>query len=275
MTSSPASATGTDSCPRHGKLRADTPSTHSQKRPLVRLGGAGRARTRRCPSPSVAVRKTADGAHRPSWDTNSVRYTSVDTATQRSTARQDDTRRDRAETARIAENSQLAGRLRRWWQVLGSNQRRLSRRFYSTLAPPKPSSADQFLRASRSACGSMPSAMRPCAPGLSHRRGRKNPRTVAVGTATPTVRPLSGPAGRTAGAPTPPERFTHSLAGRSARLRTLDREGRRSRTPRSSPVPAACGSPAGTPLPPRPQFAAQDHRLTTRLLRRCRAATGG
>jgi hypothetical protein len=35
------------------------------------------------------------------------------------------------ETARMAENFQLAGRLRRWWQVLGSNQRRLSRRFYS------------------------------------------------------------------------------------------------------------------------------------------------
>ena len=28
------------------------------------------------------------------------------------------------------EKSQLAGRFRRWWQVLGSNQRRLSRRFY-------------------------------------------------------------------------------------------------------------------------------------------------
>jgi hypothetical protein len=25
---------------------------------------------------------------------------------------------------------QVTGRLRRWWQVLGSNQRRLSRRFY-------------------------------------------------------------------------------------------------------------------------------------------------
>ncbi len=31
------------------------------------------------------------------------------------------------------ENSQLTGRLRRWWQVLGSNQRRLSRRFYRPL----------------------------------------------------------------------------------------------------------------------------------------------
>jgi hypothetical protein len=49
---------------------------------------------------------------------DAVRYTSVDPATQRSTVRQDDTPRDREETARIAETSQLADRLRRWWQVL-------------------------------------------------------------------------------------------------------------------------------------------------------------
>jgi hypothetical protein len=35
---------------------------------------------------------------------------------------------------RQRENSQLAGRFRRWWQVMGSNQRRLSRRFYRPLA---------------------------------------------------------------------------------------------------------------------------------------------
>src|ERR1022692_417289 len=84
-------------------------------------------------APSVAVRKTADGAHRPPWGTDPVRYTSVDPATQRPPARQGDTSRDREKTARIAENSQPAGRFRRWWQVLGSNQRRLSRRFYRPL----------------------------------------------------------------------------------------------------------------------------------------------
>ncbi len=62
-------------------------------------------------------------------------YVSVDPATQRSTARQGDTRRDREETARIAAFPQPAGRFRRWWQVLGSNQRRLSRRFYRPLLP--------------------------------------------------------------------------------------------------------------------------------------------
>ncbi len=64
-----------------------------------------------------------------------VRYASVDPATQRPTALQGDTRRDKEETPRQHENSQLAGRLRRWWQVLGSNQRRLSRRFYSLPIP--------------------------------------------------------------------------------------------------------------------------------------------
>ena len=89
-------------------------------------------------SPSVAVREKADGAHRPSWRPDAVRYMSVDTATQGPTALQADTRRDKKETARIAENPQLPGRFRRWWQVLGSNQRRLSRRFYSPLLPAPP-----------------------------------------------------------------------------------------------------------------------------------------
>jgi hypothetical protein len=39
------------------------------------------AKPRRRRGPSVAVRETADGAHRPSWGTDAVRYTSVDTAT--------------------------------------------------------------------------------------------------------------------------------------------------------------------------------------------------
>ena len=102
--------------------------------------------------PSVAVRGKADGAtgrpncaHRPSelcaptalTARTPVRYTSVDSAPRRSIALQDDTRRDREETARKHENSQLAGRFRRWGQVLGSNQRRLSDGF--TDRPSKPS----------------------------------------------------------------------------------------------------------------------------------------
>ena len=39
-------------------------------------------------------------------------------------------------TARIAENSQLAGRFRRWWHVVDSNHRRRSRRFYRPIPRP-------------------------------------------------------------------------------------------------------------------------------------------
>jgi hypothetical protein len=49
--------------------------------------------------------------------------------------------------------------------VLGSNQRRLSRRFYSTLAPPESRPADQRLSVSRRVFGLPPSAMRPWTPG--------------------------------------------------------------------------------------------------------------
>ena len=79
----------------------------------ARLSGARQAGKRRQRGPSVAVRgKPTVRTDRPDGP-DAVRYTSVDTATQRSTARQDDTSRDREETARIAENFQLAGRLRR------------------------------------------------------------------------------------------------------------------------------------------------------------------
>jgi len=88
---------------------------------------------------------------------------SVDTATQRSTALQGDTRRDKKKTARIAENPQLAGRFRRWWQVLGSNQRRLSRRFYSPILLFEAYAPNVPLCVPRRDSGPPPSAMRPCA----------------------------------------------------------------------------------------------------------------
>ena len=94
-------------------------------------------RPRRFRGPSADTRGCAldSAAHaKPEHAASAARpWPSVDTATPRSTATQGDTPRDREETARIAENSQLAGRFRRWWQVLGSNQRRLSRRFYRPL----------------------------------------------------------------------------------------------------------------------------------------------
>ena len=79
-----------------------------------------------------------DGVPDRATGTDAVRYTSVDTATHRPAVTHPDTGRDKKETARLAENSQLAGRFRRWWQVLGSNQRRLNRRFYRPLLRTPP-----------------------------------------------------------------------------------------------------------------------------------------
>ncbi len=61
---------------------------------------------------------------------DSVRYMSVTTAMQRLTVAHHDTQRDSSKTPRQPGYAQATGRFRRWWQVLGSNQRRLSRRFY-------------------------------------------------------------------------------------------------------------------------------------------------
>ena len=59
------------------------------------------------------------------------------TAIHRPVVTHPDTRRDKKETARQTAFPQLAGRFRWWWQVLGSNQRRLSRRFYRPLPWPR------------------------------------------------------------------------------------------------------------------------------------------
>jgi len=61
---------------------------------------------------------------------DSVRHMSVTTATQRLTVAHHDTQCDSTKMAREPGYAQATGRFPRWWQVLGSNQRRLSRRFY-------------------------------------------------------------------------------------------------------------------------------------------------
>ena len=62
---------------------------------------------------------------------DAVRYMSVTIAIQRLMVAHHDTWRDNAKTARVPGYTQATGCFRWWWQVLGSNQRRLSRRFYS------------------------------------------------------------------------------------------------------------------------------------------------
>ena len=79
------------------------------------------------------LHREASGSPNRSLRSDSVRYMYVDTAMHRPMVTPPDTRRDEKETARRAAFPQPAGRFRRWWQVLGSNQRRLSRRFYRPL----------------------------------------------------------------------------------------------------------------------------------------------
>jgi hypothetical protein len=71
--------------PGQSRGPADNPGMHD------RTGGAHQAGNTATSGLSVAVRETADGAHRPSQGPNPVRHASVDTATPRSTATQGDT----------------------------------------------------------------------------------------------------------------------------------------------------------------------------------------
>ena len=179
------------------------------KRPVLYLGPghaadtaehfAGVARPwRPWETPTVRTDRP-NSAHRPSWQHGRP------SAIRPWTAHHDDLQCDKVTQAGtekngpLAENSQLAGRFRRWWQVLGSNHRRLSRRFYSPLAPPEPPHADQRIRRSRRVCGPPPSAMRPRVPGSggpvrstdghgpAHGRARKRPRMGPAGAVTLTV----------------------------------------------------------------------------------------
>ena len=85
------------------------------------------------------------------------------------------------------------------WQVVDSNHRRRSRRFYSPLAPPESPPADQRVRRSRRDCGVPPSAMRPWAPGsggsTAHGRRRNWPRTRAKRPTDAGGKATDGPAG--------------------------------------------------------------------------------
>src|SRR5581483_11275121 len=114
-----------DRQPSHQRTRLPWPpgSRESRAGPQAdtgmhaRLSGIRQAGITPAARPSVAVRgKSTVHTDRPGGRIP-VRYASVDTATQESTALQGDTRWDREETARIAAYPQLAGRFRSVWQV--------------------------------------------------------------------------------------------------------------------------------------------------------------
>src|ERR1035437_5308852 len=113
------------------------------------------------------------------------------------TPQYDGLQRDKVTHAGTEQNGPLArefaasGPFALVWQVLGSNQRRLSRRFYRPSLLTEAHAAGQHIRRSRLRPGPPASAMRPWASGLGHGRGRKKPRTGPVGAVTLTVRPAS------------------------------------------------------------------------------------
>ena len=124
----------------------------------------------------VRIGEASGFAHR-SFRPDAVHHMYATTATRRPAVTHPDTWRDEKETARRAAFPQPGGRFRRWWQVLGSNQRRLSRRFYSPLPPPESYAIDLRLCVTRRDFGSPPSAMCPCAPGSGGRAAHGRPRT--------------------------------------------------------------------------------------------------
>src|SRR5208282_1595898 len=135
------------------------------------------------------IAKASGFAHR-SFRPFAVHHMYAATATHRRTVTHADTRRDKKKTARRAAFPQRAGRFRWWWQVLGSNQRRLSRRFYrppsSCLSHMPLTCAYAFRDAVPAAVVRYPSA-RPAVRGrAAHGRRRSRPQTAKVGTVMPT-----------------------------------------------------------------------------------------
>jgi hypothetical protein len=140
-----------------------TPGSRGTRVPERAPGSAPHAKPEwapRGPCPWPSVEKPTVRTDRPGGP-DALRYTSVDTATYRPAVTHRDTRRDKKETApRVRFRSQGAI-FRRWWQVLGSNQRRLSRRFYSPSLRAESNAGDQRIRRPRRAGGPTPSAIRP------------------------------------------------------------------------------------------------------------------
>ena len=107
----------------------------------------------------------ADGVPDRATGPDAVRYTSVHTATHQPTVTRHETQRDKKQNGPAGAFPQPGGRFRRWWQVLGSNQRRLSRRFYSPSLQAESNGADQRKQGPRQCEIPVPSAICPWAPG--------------------------------------------------------------------------------------------------------------
>ena len=170
----PPPAADRNACPR---CPPDTPGSRSTRVPARAPGSAPHAKPEwapRGPCPWPSVEKPTVRTDRPDGpDAVRYSYTSVDTATYRpaATYRIHGVTRRKRSCGRVSEPG---GRFRRWWQVLGSNQRRLSRRFTDRSPSPEPHAADRRICRPSSCLRPPPSARRPCAAGLGgHGREQK------------------------------------------------------------------------------------------------------
>jgi len=128
-----------------GSVQSDPISAGLPRLPLDPAGHAwARPATHQWPSGSLAGSSPRTAAHRnrgASGSVNrwlrpdSVRHMSVTTATQRHITKHGGTITRRPARPRKPSSRAVSAGGGRWWQVLGSNQRRLSRRFYSEPIP--------------------------------------------------------------------------------------------------------------------------------------------
>jgi len=139
-----------------------------------------------------------------------VRYASVVPRIQRHPPVQGGTLRHRREQPASQENP-ASGHIRSVWQVMGSNHRRRSRRFYSPLAPPGPPAKPKASTSAGSPAlaPAKPSPPSPTTPGCNHPwPPSSTPTPAPAANATPTP-PASSPAPGSAssgpaGTPAPP-----------------------------------------------------------------------
>ena len=153
----------------------------------ARLGAARQAGTRRRRGPSVAVRQPTTHTAPAPLPSAMRPWTPQHDGPQRYKVTHSGTEKNGPPSREFP----ASGPFPQVWQVMGSNHRRLSRRFYRTLAPTESRPADRRGRGSRRVCGPSPSAMRPCDPGQGGRGIHGRGRTAAAG-AVP--RPSAGAA---------------------------------------------------------------------------------
>jgi len=134
--------------------------------PAATIGAHARTRQARNQGRMRQRRRWRSGSVNRWLRPDSVRYMSVTTAMQGLTAAHHETRRDNSKASRESGYAQATGRFRRWWQVLGSNQRRRSRRFTDHLPWYVHISPDLRLCGRLPASRSCLSAICPCAGGL-------------------------------------------------------------------------------------------------------------